>query len=473
MEKSCSGPDGSCAVDSSSKYNAAKPRRILLIFTEFPPRIGGMQAHALYLARHLTYRGYQIEVLTYQPASPQERDASYGSDRTLGFPVCRVLSRLGYWHNLLRILKLAERFGPDLIYCSTVFYGLLKEKINVPLLCRSVGNDVMRPWIAYPFKSGSRLLSQPWLDTELYNFFNRFDYPEFLELLFRRRRFDLMQQAAQRMDLVVANSAFTAELLTDIGVSSERIEILVGGVDVSRFTPPAGLRRKETRNKLGLPERALILTTACRLVAKKGIDFLLPAFAKLRRKLPYAHLVVVGDGPHAYRYRRLAQELLLTEHVTFTGPIPHQEIHPYFWASDLFVLASRVQHNPTTGLKDAETMGRVLCEANAAGLPVLAAASGGIPSVITDGDNGLLFTPDDYADFERQLLRLQQPQLVQSLVARGLELARQRFDWSHICTVHEGYFQRFLEPESQCPAGEGVCMGTDATDDRAVSATVA
>ena len=47
-------------------------------------------------------------------------------------------------------------------------------------------------------------------------------------------------------------------------------------------------------------------------------------------------------------------------------------------------------------------MGRVLCEANAAGIPVLASRSGGIPSVVTHEDNGLLFDSDDAADFLEQ-----------------------------------------------------------------------
>jgi phosphatidyl-myo-inositol dimannoside synthase len=59
------------------------------------------------------------------------------------------------------------------------------------------------------------------------------------------------------------------------------------------------------------------------------------------------------------------------------------------------VLASREQVDPRTGLRDVETMGRVLCEAHAAGVPVVASRSGGIPSIVDHGRNGLLFEEND------------------------------------------------------------------------------
>ena len=69
--------------------------RVLLVLTEFPPRIGGMQTHAIYLARHLHGRGYPVAVATYKPASQLEMATFESHDRSLGFPVHRVMSRLG------------------------------------------------------------------------------------------------------------------------------------------------------------------------------------------------------------------------------------------------------------------------------------------------------------------------------------------------------------------------------------------
>lgn len=440
-------PSPAIVRSSPMPHGRQRRPRVLLVLTEFPPRIGGMQTHAAYLSQYLLRQGYDVEVVTYQPASPEEREARRTHDASLGLPVRRVLSRLGFWHNIRTLEAIAQAFRPDLVYCSTVFYGFLRDSLEMPVICRSVGNDVLRPWIAYPFQLGSQLLSQPVLDDRLYRIFRKLDYPERVEVLFRHQRWELMRHAARRMDLIVANSQFTAELLREIGIQERQIEVLVGGVDAARFAPPKRLDVAVERRRLGIPSDAYLLTTACRLVAKKGIDFLLPAFARLRREIPRAHLQIIGDGRHAKRYQRLANRLGLQRHVSFTGVVDHQQIHLRYWISDLFVLASRVQHDPATGLRDAETMGRVLCEANAAGLPTIAARSGGIPSVIEDQDNGLLFTPDDDDAFLAAVHRLRADDtLAHRLRQRGLKRAREHFDWSVVMSRHEQIFERFMDP---------------------------
>ena len=195
---------------------------------------------------------------------------------------------------------------------------------------------------------------------------------------------------------------------------------------------------------MGIDDDAYVITTICRLVAKKGVDFLLRTFPMVHRLVPHAHLLIVGDGKHSKHYRRLAEELDL-DRVTFAGRVDHLQIQRYYWLSDLFVLASRVQINPVTNQKDAETMGRVLCEANAAGVPAIATRSGGIPSVITHGQNGLLFDSDDEAGFLAQVQGISNdPALARSLAETGLKMARQKFDWSVVLQAHERYFREVV-----------------------------
>ena len=424
--------------------NRAEFPCLLLILTEFPPRIGGMQTHALYLSERLVAAGFRVSVATYRADDPEEGDSAAAFDAALPFPVHRVLSRLGYWRNLDILERLAADLKPDLVYASTVFYGLLRPRLGVPVLCRSVGNDVLRPWIAYPFRLGSGLLSQPRIERSLYRAFQHMEQPEWVASLFRAARHRLMAASAREMDRVLANSDYTARLLADIGVSSDRIGVVVGGVDSGRFKLPP-LDRDSLRRELGLPAGRYVLLTACRLEPKKGVDFLLGAFARLREEMPDAHLVVVGDGKEGRRCRGLAETLGLAASVQFVGRVPHQQVHRYYWAADLFVLASREYVRRRTGLRDAETMGRVLCEANAARLPVLAARSGGIPSVVADGENGRLFEPDDLGDFLAKARELRADSaLCARLAARGEKLADERFDWRHIVAIHEQAFSAAL-----------------------------
>jgi phosphatidylinositol alpha-1,6-mannosyltransferase len=432
-------------AESAAPTTARELPRLLLVLTEFPPRIGGMQTHAVYLSRQLAARGYDVTVVTYRPDDPEEGEAALAFDARLPFPVLRVLSRLGFWHNLDVIQRLAARLAPDLVYSSTVYYGLLRSRIDKPVLCRSVGNDVLRPWIAYPFRIGSRIVGQARIERYLYRAFRRLEQPEWIATLFRAARNRLMQRSAREMDLILANSDYTALLLAAAGVDPNRVSVLVGGVDAARFARPR-IDREALRRDLGLPAGSHILLTACRLEPKKGVDFLLEAFAQLRTEMPDAYLVVVGDGKEGRRCREIADRLGLAGSVRFAGRVPHEQVHQYYWAADLFVLASREYVHVRTGLRDAETMGRVLCEANAAGLPVLAARSGGIPSIIADGENGRLFAPDDLADFLEKLRDLRgDPSLCARLAARGEVLARERFDWQQILEAHERAFKVVLE----------------------------
>lgn len=417
--------------------------RILLVLTEFPPRIGGMQTHAIYLAQALAQRGYPVEVLTYRAVKAADESEAEAFDAAQPFPIHRILSRLGHHRNLDLLEQRARSFRAELVYCSTIFYGELSARLGIPVVSRSVGNDVLRPWIAWPLPLGSRIVSTPWFEDRLYRFFRKLDYPEPIEAMWRARRRALMEDSARRQTRILANSDFTRGLLEEIGVEEQRVEVLTGGVAADLFS--AISPNPELLERHGIPPGRFLMLTACRMVRKKGVDFLIDRMEELVARMPDAHLMLVGSGRHAKRFRKAAASSSVADHVTFAGRVPHHEIQAYYAVADVFVLASRVQVDPATGLRDAETMGRVLCEANAAGVPIVAARSGGIPSVIEDGVNGLLFAPDDMASLAAALEKLRaDPALRARLVANGREKAESKFDWSVIIREHERCFEEVL-----------------------------
>jgi glycosyltransferase involved in cell wall biosynthesis len=265
-----------------------------------------------------------------------------------------------------------------------------------------------------------------------------------------------MRTAAGCAGTILANSHFTRRLLLEIGVPPERIRVVVGGVDASFFArPPVDL--VHLRQELGLPVEKKLFLTACRLVDKKGLEFLLDWFARQEPASRGWHLAVVGTGKRQARLRALSRDLGVSDQVTFVGGVPYESMPAYYWCADLFVLASTVVRDPITGVCDAETMGRVLCEANAAAVPVVASASGGIPSVITDGANGLLFQENDAAGLSDCVTRLLGDGGLQSrLVAEGLSRARARFDWAHILSVHR---DAFGAPRTCPPLHESAAAG--------------
>ena len=130
-----------------------------------------MQTHALALAEGMRERDHEVQVIAYQTVSRKNSEECASCDAELSYPVTRILSRLGHFANVRKLRNIVEEFQPDLIYSSTVFYGKVGQPYGIPVVCRSPGNDVMRPWIAWPYRPFANLMSSPWFETEIFRFF--------------------------------------------------------------------------------------------------------------------------------------------------------------------------------------------------------------------------------------------------------------------------------------------------------------
>ncbi|MEO6588312.1 MAG: glycosyltransferase, partial [Pyrinomonadaceae bacterium] len=246
--------------------------------------------------------GCEIVVVTYRITEQKQQKEAAKYDDSQDFPIYRVMSRIGYWFNIVTLTELVKNFKPDIVYSSTVYYGLLRKYTNVPVVCRSVGNDLMRPWLGYPYNTGKKVFTNYQLEKIVDYCAHNMDYPAWVETAFSDRRFAVMREAAMNADLILANSIFTADTLRHIGVESAKVEVLVGGVEYDRFHNQSQ-NRLNLRRELNLPQDKFVLLTACRLVAKKGIDFLLRAIGTLRATIPNIHLVIVGDGKYKKKYQ--------------------------------------------------------------------------------------------------------------------------------------------------------------------------
>jgi glycosyltransferase involved in cell wall biosynthesis len=152
-----------------------------------------------------------------------------------------------------------------------------------------------------------------------------------------------------------------------------------------------------------------------RLDPKKGLDLLLPAFARVLKRHPTAHLTVAGHGPAAFvdGLKQQAHELRIQPSVAWAGFLQGEEKIRAFARADLFVLPS---HSENFGLAVVEAMG--------AGLPVVVSDQVGIHREISSSGAGLVAecTVDS---LEAALLRLlSDPDLRASMAQRGAALAR-------------------------------------------------
>lgn len=156
----------------------------------------------------------------------------------------------------------------------------------------------------------------------------------------------------------------------------ESSPVLRMGVDTAGLREQIGVRA---------PEPGLLVSIG-RLADKKGIDVLLRAMSKV----PDLRLEVIGDGPESGNLQGLANDLGMADRVTFVGRQPRDGVLAALQRAQAVVIPSKVGAG---GDRDGTPV--VLCEAMAAGVPVVASALGGLEECLEDGQTGLLVPPGD------------------------------------------------------------------------------
>lgn len=175
-----------------------------------------------------------------------------------------------------------------------------------------------------------------------------------------------------------------------LGAPREKGFRSANGVNSQRFFP---VPRSEARAHLGLPEGRYMLSVS-HLVARKGVDILLRAFAALKRQdFPDLRFIIVGkggeEGDAEPMLKKLALDLGVNDSVVWAGAVLNTELRWWYSSANVFCLASEKEGWPN-----------VILESLACGTPVVAAATWGIPEIITSSEIGLLVkerTPEAFA----------------------------------------------------------------------------
>lgn len=185
------------------------------------------------------------------------------------------------------------------------------------------------------------------------------------------------------------------------------------------------------------PRTPPVIGYSGRLETYKGVDVLLRAVARL----PDARLRIAGDGPERTALSRLSAELGIADRVAFVGHLGADL--PAFYR-DLDVLA--VPSLPTPGW--LEQFGRVVVEAMASGVPVVASRSGALPDVVATA--GVLVEPGRAEDLADALRAATEPERWSALRAAGLEHCRQ-YSWQAIGEQHRAFYDAVLSPQPASP----------------------
>jgi D-inositol-3-phosphate glycosyltransferase len=210
-----------------------------------------------------------------------------------------------------------------------------------------------------------------------------------------------------------------AQLARLYDADAQRIEIVPPGVDHLVFSPGDS---EAARSRLGIDARRTLLFVG-RIQPLKGVDLAVRCLAALDD--PAVTLIVVGgpsgrDGEQELqRVRALADDLGVSNRIRWVRPQRHDRLADYYRAADVCLVPSRT-----------ESFGLVALEAAACGTPVVAAAVGGLRSLVDHDETGFLIEgrdPGDYAGPVEKLLAFDQlrHEMGSSASARSL-----RYSWS-------------------------------------------
>lgn len=229
------------------------------------------------------------------------------------------------------------------------------------------------------------------------------------------------QQVVDEADRLIVNTETEAQQLVSLHhADPARIDVVHPGVDLELFTPGD---RAAARAALGLADDEQVLAFVGRIQPLKAPDVLLRAAARLTDRFSALRVLVAG-GPSGSGLAapesliRLAEELGISAHVTFLPPQPRDRLVDVYRAADLVAVPSY-----------SESFGLVAIEAQACGIPVVAAAVGGLPVAVRDGVTGTLVDGHDVDDWAKA---------IGALLDRGPDTMRAAavehaatFSWAH------------------------------------------
>jgi glycosyltransferase involved in cell wall biosynthesis len=347
--------------------------------------MGGAERLMIPILKHLSRTHFDPFVCALQSkdGNPMAQEV-----RALGIPIhCLEMQHLRDWNALPRLIKYLNWIGADLVHTQLEFANILgnisARYLHLPSVC------TIHVMPSLNVKTKSKLHQK-------------------LEWFVLKRFCDHV--------IAVAEEARQYHLQIS-GASSDRVSTIYNGIELSGFQElDREFERARVRAELGVPAHADLLTTVAVLRPQKGIQYMIRALPTVLVSKPNTYYVVVGDGVHRDTLIEEANNAGVSNRVIFTGM--RNDVIRLLTASDIFVLPTLTEALPT-----------VLAEAMAAKIPIVASRVGGIPEMITDGQNGCLVESEDVAGLATACIDLlDHPEKRRAMGNEGWKIVHQQFN---------------------------------------------
>jgi len=393
--------------------------RVLYCTDTYPPQVNGVSVVTALSVAGLAARGWDCAVVAPRyPARMRNTFSADGNGGTMEHERTTLASipMPGYAETRLcapdypAVARAVRRFAPDLVHAETEFMAgrlgqLAAARAGVPIVT-SYHTDFAKYTAAY---------GVPRLERAVSRYISRFH---------------------RRALRTYTPSSPARDYLQSIGVT--QVEVWGRGVETAAFTP----RRRSVSLRAALgADRKFVFLYAGRLAAEKGVDVILKAFAIARQALPAGaiHLIIAGGGPLEADVRASA-----SPDMSFLGYLDRERSLPELYAScDAFLFSS------TT-----ETLGLVVLEAMASGIPVVATPAGGVADHLRDEENGLTYPPRDASAMAAQMIRLAQDRPLAARLGAGARRTAESLSWELEYNRLDASYRELLEAPALLEEGE-------------------
>jgi glycosyltransferase involved in cell wall biosynthesis len=371
--------------------------RIVLATDWWPPRVGGIESQVADLAAELASRGHSVRVLT---ATSNPDPLAGVSIDAMDWPIVGGAAV----PDLRRVSAIAaylKEAAPDVVHAHGMFFSV------------SIGAILAASRLGIPSVSTVHSLLRPW--------------PIFLA---GRAVFQLF---SNRADVITAVSAATA---SDVARASRRDVVRIpNGLHLDRWRASSGpapdVPREAPHSVVRGVAPGVSLLAVMRLVPKKSPVDVIRALHAARLRRPDVTLTVIGDGPERPRLEREATRLGVAGHVRLLGACSREHVRQSLAEAAILVHPGQL-----------EAFGLALLEARAAGVPVVAMASGGVPDLVADRVHGLLARTR--REFPSAVAELAGDDNLRRRCSERAPLDLDAFDWPQVAAQFEAAYVHAL-----------------------------
>ncbi|WP_404428704.1 glycosyltransferase family 4 protein [Sutcliffiella horikoshii] len=382
---------------------------IVMLSWEFPPAvIGGLGQHVWQLSRQLAKAGHDVSVVTPHCLGAPEKETVEGikvyraKEVEISYDDFHLFVAQTNMNLVERVRNISSHNKVTIIHAHDWLVGFA---------ARALQNSMKLPIVStiHALEEGrSNLESKMQLQTAKWE-----------------------ESLIQHSDVLIVCSIYMKKEVEKRINGEKKVYIIPNGVDLSDEESSSV---QDFINRRSFSHLVLFLG---RMVPEKGITTLIDAAKKIHETYPECLFILAGKGPYLSDFKELVRKEGLEKHMLFIGYVNEREKATLLKRCDMLVVPSNY-----------EPFGIVAIEGMAAGKPVIAARTGGLSSIINDGETGLLFEPENVSNLIEKISTLIEDPTLCGKLGEASNEVKQKYNWEDVRDQTEAVYETTVTTSS-------------------------